>query len=88
MAIVPFNYDDFAATRVQLVKEIHGRLTDEDRTFLIGFKQGQPDWSLFPVANLQNMPAVQWKLANIEKLRKNRTKHAAQLDALKRALGV
>lgn len=86
MAVVPFTYDDFEATREQLVEQIHARLTDDDRAFLISFKEGQPDWSLFPVATLQNMPAVQWKLANIQKLKKNRTKHAAQLDALRKSL--
>ncbi len=87
MAIAPFTYDDFEATREQLVEEIHARLTDDDRAFLISFKQGQPDWSLFAVGTLQNMPAVQWKLANIQRLKQDRAKHAAQLDALRKALG-
>lgn len=86
MAIVPFTYDDFEAARRQLVEEIHARLTDDDRAFLISFKQGQPDWSRFPVGTLQNMPAVQRKLANILRLKQNRSKHAAQLKALEDAL--
>lgn len=86
MALVPFTYDDFETTREQLDTEIHARLTQDDRAFLITFKQGQPDWSLFPADDLRNMPAVQWKLANILRLKQDRAKHAAQLKALEDAL--
>jgi DNA-binding transcriptional MocR family regulator len=87
MALLPFNYDDFEATREKLVAEIHSQLSRDERAFLMSFKQGQPDWSLFPLPNLQDMPAVKWKLSNIRQLRqKNPAKHAAQLDALRQAL--
>ena len=87
MAIEPFTYADFDAARERLVQEIHAFLTDNDRNFLIGFKTGEPDWSLFPLEKLQAMPAVQWKLSNIRKLKKqNPGKHAQQLEALKVSL--
>ena len=87
MAIQPFTYDDFDVARERLVEEIHALLTDNDRNFLISFKNGEPDWSLFPLEKLQTMPAVQWKLSNIRKLKKqNPGKHAKQLQALKVSL--
>jgi predicted nucleotidyltransferase component of viral defense system len=83
MALTPFRYTDFEATRERLVQEIQQRWTDTDRAFLLGFKQGTPDWRLFPWENLREMPAVQWKLANIQKLiRHNPSKHTEQLKAL------
>lgn len=83
MAFTPFSYADFEATRERLVKEINQGWTDNDRAFLLGFKQGKPDWSLFPLENLPRMPAVQWKLLNIQKLiKQNPDKHAEQLRAL------
>ncbi len=86
MAIVPYSYDDFEATRVRLVKEIHARITDREREFLIRFKSGEPDWSLLPINALQDYPGVRWKLTNIQKLMRDRAKHADQLDALRAAL--
>jgi hypothetical protein len=87
MTLQPFTYEDFEATRERLIGEIHQRLTDDHRTFLISFKEGEPDWTLFPLSALQAMPAIRWKLANIRKLRDhNAAKHAKQLLALKEAL--
>lgn len=87
MAFTPFSYADFEATRERLVKEINDGWSDNDRAFLISFKQGTPDWSLFPLENLPHMPAVQWKLMNIQKLiSQNPEKHVDQLNTLKKRL--
>lgn len=88
MAFTPFNYADFEAARERLVKEINQGWTDSSRAFLLGFKQGKPDWSLLPLENLPRMPAVQWKLLNIQKLiKQNPDKHAEQFRALAERLG-
>ncbi|PJB72544.1 MAG: nucleotidyl transferase AbiEii/AbiGii toxin family protein [Alphaproteobacteria bacterium CG_4_9_14_3_um_filter_47_13] len=87
MAFTPFSYADFEATRERLVQEINKGWSDNDRAFLLGFKQGKPDWNLFPLENLSRMPAVQWKLLNIQKLiKQNPDKHAEQFKALKERL--
>lgn len=88
MARLPFTYDDFIGARDRLVMELPKRLSDRDRKFLLGFKAGKPDWSLAPSPLLEQMPAVQWKLGNIQKLLANKRKHAAQLTALRDALSV
>lgn len=83
MSFTPFSYTDYEATREHLVQEINKSWTDNDRAFLLGFKRGEPDWSLFPYENLQLMPAVKWKLLNIQKLiEQNSDKHAEQLKEL------
>lgn len=70
-------------TRERLVQEIAKGWTDNDREFLLSFKRGEPDWSLFPLENLELMPAVKWKLLNIQKLKaQNPEKHRKQLQAL------
>ena len=89
MTTLPFSYEDFEATRERLVKEIHLKLTNTDKQFLISFKRGEPNWDLFPYPNLQHMPATQWKLQNIQKLmRTNPQKHTEQLKALENYLQV
>ena len=84
----PFSYKDFEATRERLVKEIHQALTDDDRRLLVSFKEGIPEWSLYPLEGLPDMPSVKWKLQNIRKLMKNAEKHTQQLNRLKKCLGV
>ncbi len=61
-------------------------MTDDDRQLLLSVKRGEPDWNLFPVEGLERLPAVQWKLENIQKLKQNAKKHAEQLRALEEAL--
>ncbi len=87
MTEVPFSYEDFEAAREQLVADIHGHLSEQDKQLLLGFKNGDPDWNLFAHADLKELPAVRWKLSNIQKLKKkNPEKHAEQLERLKAVL--
>jgi len=81
-----FSYEDFEATRERLVKDIHHSLTEDDRRLLISFKEGAPEWFLYPLKGLQDMPAVQWKLQNVRKLMSNADKHKRQLDRLKKCI--
>jgi hypothetical protein len=74
MTTIPFTYDDFEATRKQLNVEIHKSLTDHEKKFLGSFKSGEPEWGLIPIDNLQNLPAVKWKLQNIRSLIANNPK--------------
>ena len=60
-------------------------MTDEDVRFLLAFKQGAPDWALFPLPGVDRLPAVRWKLANIQKMHPD--KHRQSLELLEQALG-
>jgi len=71
MSDITFTYEDFERTRKQLIDKINSILTETDRTFLLGFKRGNPDWNLFSVTGLKDMPAVQWKLLNLQNLIKS-----------------
>lgn len=83
MTAIPFTYEDFVATRKQLVIEVSKCLTEDDKKFLLSFKKGEPQWGLIPVDNLQKLPAVRWKLENITKLTvSNPSKHSSLLKAL------
>jgi len=87
MALKPFTYADFEKTRIRLIKEIHSTLTDRDKQLLLSFKTGEPDWSLSSIEQLENLPAVKWKLQNIIKLKKeNPVKHAHLLKLLEKVL--
>jgi len=58
-------------------------LDDNDIDFLLSFKKGEPEWSLFEIEKLKEMPAVKWKLLNIQKLSNNDAKkHQEMYEAL------
>ena len=68
---------------------VHSLLTPSERAFLLSFEEGSPDWSLFPAAGAERLPAPRWKLLNIQKLRSdNPAKHAAALKTLRGILEV
>ena len=63
-------YDCFDKVRRELIVTIHNLLSPQDKAFLVSFKSGDPDWTLFPVAGIELLAAVQWKQLNIRKLKK------------------
>ena len=87
MAFLPFTYDDYEATRQRLVTQLGAALTADDKALLLSFKSGEPDWKLSGMAELGRLPAVQFKLANIRKLKAaNPAKHAAAFETLRALL--
>lgn len=87
MTVTPFSYETFEAVRKQLLEAVLKSLTKDDRDFLLGFKNGEPQWELLPTVDLKHLPAVQWKLLNIQNLiRTNPTKHKEMLQALNEKL--
>jgi len=87
MTTVDFSYKDYETTRETLIKTIEQRLTDKDKRFFLSFESGEPDWDLFPIPVLKDLPAIQWKLININKLKEgNPAKHKQMIENLKRVL--
>ncbi|MDM8161478.1 nucleotidyl transferase AbiEii/AbiGii toxin family protein [Labilibaculum sp. K2S] len=87
MTSVEFTYEDYEETRAVLINTIGKRLTDQDKKFIISFELGEPDWELFPIPVLKNLPAIQWKLININKLKKaNAKKHEQMIENLRAIL--
>ncbi len=70
-------------TRQHIRQELPKALTDAHRHFLLSFVRAEPDWSLMPFEHLKDMPAIRWKLLNLEKLRaNNRTRFDLQSTEL------
>lgn len=89
MSSTPFTYENFEQTRIQLITEVKRNLAANDKEFLLSFKSGEPQWDLFPLTEIKDLPAVKWKLQNIQNLRaKNPDKHSALYDVLKKKLSV
>lgn len=85
MSTEPFTYEDYERTREKLVHVIHENITNEDKLFLLNFKNLTPDWSKY---NFADFPSIQWKLQNLQKLKDSNTeKHTALYETLKKKLG-
>jgi len=47
-------------------------LDEQDKEFLIQFKEGIPDWHYFSVPHIKDLPAVKWKILNLNQLGKDK----------------
>lgn len=66
MTTIEFSYDDYEATRLQLIETVKASLSDDDKAFLLSLNRLEPDWSIY---DYQNYPSVKWKLLNLEKFK-------------------
>lgn len=83
MTLVDVPLDELIAARAALVTEIVEGMPNEHRRFLIGFKQGDPQWDLLGVPEARNLPAVRWKQLNLDRLKPaERQRLVAQLEAV------
>ncbi|WP_293614063.1 hypothetical protein [Porticoccus sp.] len=69
MSAIEFSYDDYEATRLQLIETARTSLNHDDKAFLLSLNRLAPDWSIY---DYQSFPSVKWKLLNLEKFKKDR----------------
>ncbi len=76
------------AARARMRHELPQRLSANHRRFLSGLVRAEPDWSLLQCPHAAELPALRWKLANLEAFCKRRPDDfAAQAAALDAGLG-
>jgi len=68
MTFKPVSIDELVVIPGKMINALKTQFTQQDYDFLKSFKEGKPDWSLAPNENIQNLPAVKWKLQNIQKM--------------------
>jgi hypothetical protein len=84
MARDPVALDELLAVHERLRAELPAALSPAHRRFLVSLIEAEPDWTVAPCPHLSEMPAIQWKLQNLRKLRRsNRQKFADQGNELK-----
>lgn len=89
MTSIEFSYQEYENTREKLLETIQKLLTETDKKFLLSFEMGEPNWDLFPFPIVRDLPAIKWKLLNIEKLKNtNSQKHKQMINELKKTLGI
>jgi len=69
MTVEPIPLVDLEAARVTLVQLINRSLTEADKRFLLEFNEGKQNWTHFDVPHIKDLPAIKWKLQNLEQMK-------------------
>jgi hypothetical protein len=83
MTLDEVSVNTLQTVQARLHHELPRAITQQHREFLLSLVRLAPDWGLMPYAHLKDMPAIRWKLQNLEKL-KNRS--AEKFDTQERLL--
>lgn len=82
------NLTELIATRDRLIGDIQFRMDEHAKRFLRTLDEGDPDFVAMDRPQATELPAVIWKLINVNKLKAdNPKKHAAQGGELEKLLG-
>ncbi len=85
MTTEPVSLDTLLETRPRLRTVLPQRLSSKQREFLSGLTRAKPDWALLQCAHASDLPALRWKLANLQTFQKRRPddfkRQAMALDA-------
>ena len=82
----PVAYETLVEVRERLIAKLKTDLTLAEKQFLLSMKEGKPDWKLLGLEGVERLPAVLWKLRNIEKMAS--AKRDEQLGNLRKKLGL
>ncbi len=86
MTTEPVSLDNLLETRTRLREELAQQLTERHKQFLIGLARAQPDWTLLQCPHASELPALRWKLNNLQTFSQRRPadfeKQASTLETL------
>lgn len=86
ITVDPIRLDALLQARTRLREALAQKLTVKHKQFLIGLARAQPDWALLQCPHASELPALRWKLANLQTFRQRRPtdfkKQAATLTTL------
>lgn len=84
MALVPTSPEALTEARERLIAGLHAALGDRGREFLMSVENHRPDWSLVDLPDPSDLPALRWKLLNLDRMAPK--KRAEARDRLERIL--
>ncbi|MBI4924520.1 MAG: nucleotidyl transferase AbiEii/AbiGii toxin family protein [Bdellovibrio sp.] len=64
----PVSIEKLYNTRETLIKTLGETMTTDEKRFLLSLKEGNPEWNLPGIPNIDKFPGIQWKLMNIKKM--------------------
>jgi len=79
--------EQLESVREVLFQELPASLDEAERRFLLSVKRIEPEWEILGVPGIERLPAIQWKLLNLSRLKKsNPKKYASAFAGLARNL--
>lgn len=87
MAEVDVPLEQLEEARENLIHQINSQMTENEKQFLLSFKNKTPDWSLLEMKNIEiiaNLLSVLWKMINLNRMPEQ--KHKEAYDKLKKVL--
>lgn len=79
MTTQPVSLDELKAAREKMAADLLARLDDNAMRFLLSLHDGEPDFEAIELPQAAYLPAVRWKVLNLEKLKtQNPEKRAEQ----------
>jgi len=83
MTTEPVTFEVLLETRERLFRELPAALDANEREFLRTLVRAEPDWSLLGIPHLEELPAIRWRIQNLQQLaRKNPERFRALAAAL------
>lgn len=81
--VVPFSYEDYKATRKELIETVNNSLTETDKDFLISYESGRPEWSKCSAGDLSKFSTLLLMLTTIMFAACVESKDNSQIDTFK-----
>ncbi|MDD4976824.1 MAG: hypothetical protein PHY93_20885 [Bacteriovorax sp.] len=72
MSKTEVSLDEIKRVRDEFFEKIRTILNTNDKKFLMGFVDNNPDWSLVRDNKIKNYPSIKWKMLNQEKMSKEK----------------
>jgi len=83
MTTAPVRIEDLLATREEMIEIVVSQMPQAHREFLIGVERADVRWQLAGLQEVAELPAVRWKLSNLDKVNQDRREtFAANLAAI------
>ena len=83
MTTAPVTIEDLIETREEMIDLVVGQMPQEHRQFLIGVETGDADWTSTGLEKAADLPAVRWKLTNLDRVEpQRRAEFADRLAAI------
>jgi len=83
MTARPVSVEELVQTRVDMIADVQSRLDEQAKEFLVGLHDCAPRFDAIGFEAAAELPAIRWKLLNLEKLKsQNPEKHSEQRDLL------
>jgi hypothetical protein len=67
MTTDPVDLSALISVRERLVADLQRMLETNERQFLLSLVKATPEWKLLDVAHLKQLPAIRWKLTNLDR---------------------